>query len=70
MRNPTRKLRVVEATGIDHTVDAPPVLVASSHTIGFLCDNCGTVLLHAQDDQVHSLFIRSTQYQACNATDT
>src|SRR5271155_452390 len=43
MQNPTRKLRVVEATGLEHTVDAPPVLVASSHTIDFLCGNCGTV---------------------------
>jgi hypothetical protein len=57
MRNPTRKLRVVEATGLEHTVDAPPVLVASSHTIDFLCGNCGIVLMHAEDDQVHGLFI-------------
>jgi len=27
MKNPTRKLRVVEATGLEHTVDAPPILV-------------------------------------------
>jgi len=31
MKNPTRKLKVVEATGLEHTVDAPPILVASSH---------------------------------------
>ena len=49
MKNPTRKLRVVEATGLD-TVDAPPILVASSHTIDFLCGNCGTILMHAEDD--------------------
>jgi hypothetical protein len=69
MKNPTRNLKVVEATGIEHTVDAPPVLVASSHTIDFLCGNCGTVLMHAEDDQVHGLFIHCTQCGACNATD-
>jgi predicted RNA-binding Zn-ribbon protein involved in translation (DUF1610 family) len=68
MQNATRKLRVVEATGLEHTVDAPPILVASSHTIDFLCGNCGTVLLHAEDDQVHGLFIHCTQCGACNAT--
>ena len=69
MKNPTRNLKVVEATGIEHTVDAPPVLVASSHTIDFLCGNCETVLMHAEDDQVHGLFIHCTQCGACNATD-
>jgi predicted RNA-binding Zn-ribbon protein involved in translation (DUF1610 family) len=68
MKNPTRKLRVVEATGLEHTVDAPPILVASSHTIDFLCGNCGTILMHAEDDQVHGLFIHCTQCGACNAT--
>jgi predicted RNA-binding Zn-ribbon protein involved in translation (DUF1610 family) len=68
MQNPMRKLRVVEATGLEHTVDAPPVLVASSHTIDFLCGNCGTVLMHAEDDQVHGLFIHCTKCGACNAT--
>jgi predicted RNA-binding Zn-ribbon protein involved in translation (DUF1610 family) len=68
MQNPTRKLRVAEATGLEHTVDAPPILVASSHTIDFLCGNCGTVLMHAEDDQVHGLFIHCTQCGACNAT--
>jgi predicted RNA-binding Zn-ribbon protein involved in translation (DUF1610 family) len=68
MKNPTRNLKVVEATGIEHTVDAPPVLVASSHTIDFLCGNCGTVLMHAEDDQLHGLFIHCTQCGACNST--
>jgi len=68
MENPTRKLRVVEATGLEHAVDAPPVLVATSNTIDFLCGNCGTVLMRAEDDQVHGLFIHCIQCGACNAT--
>jgi hypothetical protein len=57
MKTPTRKLRVMEATGIERTVDTPPVLVATPYIIDFLRGNCGTVLLHADDDQVHYLFI-------------
>jgi hypothetical protein len=58
----------VEATGLGRTVHAPPILVASSHTIDFLCGNRGTILMHAEDDQVHGLFIHCTQCEACNAT--
>jgi len=49
MQNPTRKLRVVEATGLER-------------------GNCGTVLMHAEDDQVHGLFIHCIRCGACNAT--
>jgi hypothetical protein len=69
MQNPRRTLRVVEARGVENAVKAPPVLIASSHTIDYLCGNCGTALLHAEDDQVHGLFIHCMQCGACNATD-
>jgi hypothetical protein len=69
MQNPRRTLRVVEARGVENAVKAPPVLIASSHTIDYLCGNCGTVLLHAEDDQMHGLFIHCMQCGACNATD-
>jgi hypothetical protein len=69
MQNPRQTLRVVEARGVENAVKAPPVLIASSHTIDFLCGNCGTVLLHAEDDQVHGLLIHCTKCGACNATD-
>ncbi len=68
MGNPQQTLRVVEATGIEHAVHAPPILYASSHTIDFVCGNCGAVLLHAEDDQVHGLFIHCTQCGSYNAT--
>jgi DNA-directed RNA polymerase subunit RPC12/RpoP len=69
MENPQRTLRVVEARGIENVVDAPPILIASSHTIDYVCGNCRTVLLHAEDNQVHGLSIHCTQCGACNATD-
>jgi predicted RNA-binding Zn-ribbon protein involved in translation (DUF1610 family) len=68
MQNPKRKLRVLEATGIENVVNAPPVLYVNSKTIDFVCGNCGTVLLRAEGDQVHGLFIYCTQCGACNAT--
>jgi len=58
----------VEAKGIENAVNAPPILYASSHTIDFVCGNCGAVLLHAEDNQVHGLFIRCTKYESLNAT--
>jgi hypothetical protein len=44
MENPQRTLRVVESKGIENLVNAPPILMASSHTIDFFCGNCGAVL--------------------------
>ena len=67
-KSPTN-IESMEATGLEHTVDAPPVLIVSPHTIDYPCGNCGTVLLHAEDDQVHGLFIHCMRCGACNATD-
>jgi hypothetical protein len=44
-------------------------LADDTHACGVLSGNCGTVLLHAGDDQVHGLFIRCMQCEAFNATD-
>jgi hypothetical protein len=35
MQNPKRALRAVEARDVENVVNAPPVLVASSHTTPF-----------------------------------
>ena len=67
MDNPQRRLRVVEAKGIENSVNAPPILYASSHTIDFVCGNRGTVLRHAENDQVHGLLIHCTQRESYNA---
>jgi hypothetical protein len=52
--SPHRKisLKVISAV-----VSAPPVLKASDHTIDYACGNCGTVLLHAEDGQIHNLVL-------------
>ena len=50
-------------------VNAPPVLNASDHTIDFICGNCGTVLMHAEDGQVHNVTICCAQCGSYNSTD-
>jgi hypothetical protein len=60
--SPHRKisLKVVAAPATGPVVSAPPVLTASDHTIDYAWGNCGVVLLHAEDGQVHNLVIHCT----------
>jgi DNA-directed RNA polymerase subunit RPC12/RpoP len=57
---PARKvsLKVITAPGTGHVLDAPPVLKASEHSIDYTCGHCNTILLHADENQVHGLLIR------------
>ena len=52
-----------------HTVDAPPILIASTHTTDYCCGSCGTVLMHADTGQVHELVIHCTECGSYNSTD-
>jgi len=36
----TTNIEIVEATGSEHAVNAPPILYASSHTMDAVCGNC------------------------------
>jgi DNA-directed RNA polymerase subunit RPC12/RpoP len=62
-------LKTIAAPAIGAVVSAPPVLNASDHTIDYSCERCGTVLLHAEDGQVHNLTIRCTNCGSYNSTD-
>jgi hypothetical protein len=64
-----KPLRVVTAPSTGHVLDAPPVIVASTHTIAYTCGHCGTVLMHAEEDQIHGLLIRCAGCGSYNATD-
>ena len=55
------------ATG--RAVSAPPVLIASLHTVDYCCGNCGTVLMHAERDQVHNLIIKCSECGSYSSTD-
>jgi DNA-directed RNA polymerase subunit RPC12/RpoP len=63
-----KPFRLVAAPGVGHVVSAPPVLIASTNTVDFCCGYCGTVLLHAEEEQVHVL-IRCAECGSYNATD-
>jgi hypothetical protein len=41
-----RKPALKQSTGI--VLDAPPVLIASDHSVDYTCGRCSTVLLHAE----------------------
>jgi predicted RNA-binding Zn-ribbon protein involved in translation (DUF1610 family) len=50
-------------------VSAPPVLNASDHTTDFTCGNCGTILMHAEINQVYGLTIRCENCGTFSTTD-
>ena len=39
---------------------APPVIRLSDQSVDYTCGRCGTVLVHAEDGQVHGLIIQCT----------
>jgi predicted RNA-binding Zn-ribbon protein involved in translation (DUF1610 family) len=63
-----RPLKVVQTPRVGHVLNAPPILIASTHTIDFTCGHCGAVLLHADDGQVHGLLIRCSDCGSYNTT--
>jgi hypothetical protein len=45
-KHPKVSLTLIEAPRTGAVVTAPPVLIASTHTIDYCCGYCGTVLMH------------------------
>jgi hypothetical protein len=54
---------------IRSVLDAPPVLKASDHSVGYTCGHCGTTLLHAEENQVHGVLLRYTNCGSYNSSD-
>jgi DNA-directed RNA polymerase subunit RPC12/RpoP len=63
-----RPLQLIETPRVGHVLNAPPTLTASAQTIDYSCGQCGAVLLHAEDGQVHGLFIRCSDCGSYNTT--
>ena len=59
-----------QSSGVMSSRTAPPVLKASDHSVDYTCGRCGTILLHAEENQVHGLLIRCTSCGSYNSTDT
>src|SRR3954451_3607974 len=64
----TVKLTVISAPAIGHILEAPPALTASDNSLDYTCGRCGTILLHADDDQVYGLLIRCSNCGSYNKT--
>ena len=64
-----RSLKLIETPRAGHVLNAPPTLIASTHTINYTCGQCGAVLLHAEDGQVRGLLIRCSECGSYNATE-
>lgn len=62
-------LHVVTAPAVSVVLEAPPVLMASEHSVDYTCGRCATILLHADEGQVHGVLIRCTNCGSHNSTD-
>ena len=67
--HPRVPLRPIPTPRAQHIVSAPPLLIASTNTVDYICGDCGTVLMHAEDGQVHNLVIHCTECGSYNSTD-
>ena len=67
--NPTVALKLAQGPGTRHIISAPPILIASLHTIDYACGKCGAILMHADRGQVHNLMIHCTECGSYNSTD-
>ena len=62
-------LKVVTAPAIGVVLEAPPVLVASEHSVEYICGRCAAVLLHADEGQVHGVLIHCAKCGSYNFTE-
>jgi DNA-directed RNA polymerase subunit RPC12/RpoP len=62
-------LKAVTAPATGIVLDAPPVLIASDHSLDYTCGRCSTVLLHAEVNQVRGFLIRCTKCGTYNSVD-
>ena len=68
-KNRVVSLKIIDPPAIGPVVSAPPVLMASDHTVDYVCGKCGTVLMHAEENQVHNLHIHCLMCGSYNATE-
>ena len=62
-------LKLIAAPAIGVVLEAPPVLVASEHSVDYVCGRCAVVLLHADEGQVHGVLIHCTECGSYNLTE-
>jgi DNA-directed RNA polymerase subunit RPC12/RpoP len=65
-----RKLKVIEAPRTGQVISAPPPIVTSDQSNQYVCGHCGTLLVIAEDDQLHGLVVQCRECGSYNAVDT
>ena len=65
---PRIKLKVISAPSVGHVLLAPPVLMASDHSVDYVCGRCEVILMHADQDQVHGVLIQCKNCGSYNKT--
>jgi predicted RNA-binding Zn-ribbon protein involved in translation (DUF1610 family) len=63
------QLKVISAPATGVVLDAPPILRESDQSVDYTCGRCGTILLHAQENRVHSVLIHCGNCGSYNSTD-
>jgi predicted RNA-binding Zn-ribbon protein involved in translation (DUF1610 family) len=63
------ELKVISAPAAGVILDAPPILREADQSVDYTCGHCGTILLHAQENRVHSVVIHCGNCGSYNSTD-
>jgi len=66
----TLRLRVISPPSVGYVTSAPPTITVTAETNRYLCGQCGTLLLVADDDQVHGLIVRCRECGRYNEVET
>jgi hypothetical protein len=62
-------LKVIPAPASGLVLEAPPILKEIDQSGDYICGECGTILLHAEENRVHRLIIHCGNCGAYNSTD-
>jgi predicted RNA-binding Zn-ribbon protein involved in translation (DUF1610 family) len=63
-------LKVITAPASGLVLNAPPILQEVDQSVDYICGQCGTILLHAEENRVHSIVIRCGNCGSYNSTET
>jgi predicted RNA-binding Zn-ribbon protein involved in translation (DUF1610 family) len=62
-------LKIIKAPASGMVLDAPPILRENDQSVDYVCGQCGTILLHAEENRVHSVVIHCANCGSYNSTD-
>jgi hypothetical protein len=63
-------LKVIPAPRSGLVLDAPPILKEIDQSVDYICGGCGTILLHAEENRVHSIVIHCGNCGSYNSADS